>query len=72
MNRFLKVVLYSAAAAGAALLGWRFVRASTLAQEVRDPSANGDFKAEAQGAAGELTEGQREKLLEELEEQLGA
>ena len=81
MNRFLKAALYSAAAAGAALLGWRFARAGTPGStpqppEVREPSAgpstNGDFEAEGQGTAGALTEAQREQLLEELEDHLGA
>ena len=73
MNKVLKVALFSAAAAGAALLGWRFVRAGApQLPEGRDPASNGDFEVKGAGEAGDLTKAQREQLLEELEAQLGA
>jgi hypothetical protein len=73
MNRFLKVALYSAAAAGAAFVGGRLMRLGTpQPSEGREPSENGDLAPDGPGAAGELTPEQREKLLEELEDQLGA
>ena len=72
MNTFLRVALFSAVATGAVLLGWRFVGAgSPEPPGAREPSANGDFDAEGHGTGGELTEAQREELLEELENQLG-
>lgn len=73
MNKLLKAVLISAAAAGAALVGWRLVRPpAPRSSEEHTPSTNGDFEAGGHGTAEELTDEQREKLLEELEDQLGA
>lgn len=76
MKTFWKVTLASAAAAGAVLVSWRFTRAGApepSAATPEQPSINGDFEAaEGRGPSGELTEQQREVLLEELEDQLGA
>jgi hypothetical protein len=72
MKMFLKVALCTAAA-GAALAGWRLLRPSSQPQPppAKTSGANGDFQAKGHGTAGELTPGQREQLLEELEDQLG-
>jgi hypothetical protein len=74
MNRFWKVALASVAAVGVAALGWRFARRETpRPPEAHDPSPNGDLSTSGgPGAASDLTDEQREELLEELEDQLGA
>jgi hypothetical protein len=73
MKPFWKAAL-AAAAAGLAFVGWRFAQTEEGASEASspDPATNGDFAAEGRAPGGDLTQEQREALLDELETQLGA
>jgi hypothetical protein len=73
MKTFWKAALASVAAAALAFVSWRVVQAKGAAEASSpDPSTDGDVAAEGRGAGDELTREQRETLIAELEDQLGA